>query len=263
VIQPDRYAHRTADLHSLGVRRNEQSVRAMDAFEFRCDRCGAVMFRAVDEPVPADSMTAFTAAIAEHRAVCPEQRPGLPCPFCHAFVAFGDIDSRPDERDMQRAIADHTAVCSNSPLGQTPRDLLEASDVDLLELLWEIVTMLPEDEMTPAQRAFYFAEHVNMEVENGGLVQYFMNTRGDEIADARAALRAIAADHHAAIFDRAVAIWEHERAAPNSCWANELDSRAFSESRIANLDDEWSAEDLTAIELRYARANADSLGRSA
>ena len=139
---------------------------------------------------------------------------------------------------------------------------LSNADLGLYEVLWERVAGRDENELNPEERAYYHAEHVNMEAQNGGLVQYFMNTRGDEIDDARAGLRAIGAEHHAAVFDRAVAIWEEERAMPDSCWANELDGRAFGESRIAGLDDAWYSEDLIPIELRYARANASSFGLS-
>ncbi len=130
-------------------------------------------------------------------------------------------------------------------------------DGDLLEHLWE-EALGPEDELTSQQATFYFAEHVNMEVLNGGLVQYFMNTRGDEIEDAQDALKTIGAAAHRAIFDRAVDIWNAERAIPGSCWDEELDHRAFSESRIAEPDDEWEAlEDLGEIEIRFAGANPD------
>jgi hypothetical protein len=142
-------------------------------------------------------------------------------------------------------------------------DELSNADLGLYEVLWDRVAGRDENEFNAEERAYYHAEHVNMEAQNGGLVQYFMNTRGEEIADARAALRAIGADHHAAVFDRAVAIWEEERARPDSCWADDLDDRAFSESRIADLDGEWYAVDLIPIELGYARANPASFGLSA
>ena len=139
-------------------------------------------------------------------------------------------------------------------------DELSNADLELYEQLWERVLGRDESEMSAEERAYYHAEHVNMEALNGGLVQYFMNTRGEEIAEARASLRAIGADHHVAVFDRAVAIWEQERAVPGSCWEKDLDDRAFSESRIADLDDEWDTPDVIPTELRFARANAAAFG---
>jgi hypothetical protein len=139
-------------------------------------------------------------------------------------------------------------------------DELSGADLALYEVLWERVAGRDETELNAEERAYYHAEHVNMEAQNGGLVQYFMNTRGEEIADARAALAAIGARYHAEIFERAVAIWEQERALPDSWWTEELDDRAFSESRIAALDDEWYAMDIIPIELGYARAHATSFG---
>jgi hypothetical protein len=130
-----------------------------------------------------------------------------------------------------------------------------ASGDALYELLWADVAGLTEDEMTPEQLAFYYAEHVNMQVLNGGLTQYFLNTRGDEIDEARAALETIGAPHHAKVFDRAVEIWRAERAVSGSCWEEDLDHRAYTESRIGRLDDDWEAEDIVAIELGYVRAN--------
>jgi len=142
-------------------------------------------------------------------------------------------------------------------------DALSNADLVLYERLWDRVAGRDETELNADEAAFYHAEHVNMEAQNGGLVQYFMNTRGEEIADGRAGLEAIGASYHAAIFERAVAIWEQERTLPDSWWTEELDDRAFSESRITALDDEWYATDIIPIELGYARANAASFGLSA
>ena len=141
-------------------------------------------------------------------------------------------------------------------------DELSNADLALYEQLWERVAGRDENEFNAEEAAYYHAEHVNMEAQNGGLVQYFMNTRGEEIADGRAGLRAIGATYHAEIFERAVAIWEQERALPDSWWTEELDDRAFSESRIAALDDEWYAMDMIPFEVRYARAHAASFGLS-
>ena len=92
--------------------------------------------------------------------------------------------------------------------------MLGRDDLLLYERLWEWVAGRSEDEMSAEELALYHAEHVNMEALNGGLVQYFLNTRGEEIDEARAALRTLGAPHHAAVFDRAVARWNEERAVP-------------------------------------------------
>ncbi len=141
--------------------------------------------------------------------------------------------------------------------------MLGADDLMLYEQLWELVAGRDENEMSAEELAFFHAAHVNMEVLNGGLVQYFLNTRGEEIDEARAALRTLGAPHHAAVFDQAVARWNEERAVPGSCWEKELDDRAFTESRIGELDQAWEAEDIIPIELNYARSHAAAFGLSA
>jgi hypothetical protein len=224
-----------------------------------CDRCGAVIFRRADTSDDAEGIVEPMQAVMSHRAECPEQRPGMACPHCHTFVAFGEAGGAASEDDMLRGIAEHTAVCSRSPLLATGAELAKLHDDQLHERLWERVLMLSEREMTPEQRAFYHSELLNMEVDNGGLVQYFLNTRGEEIDETRAALATIGAHYHAALFEQAVTIWNEERLKPGSCWQRDLDDRAFSESRISELDDDWYGENLLGVELAYARANTASI----
>ncbi len=71
--------------------------------------------------------------------------------------------------------------------------MLTPQDLQLYEQLWERVAGRAGGEMSVEELALYHGEHVNMEVVNGGLVQYFMNARGEEIAEARAALRTLGA----------------------------------------------------------------------
>ena len=183
----------------------------------------------------------------------------MACPDCRTFVAFGEPGGAASEDDMLRGIVEHMAVCSKSPMSATGAELAMLHDDELHERLWARVLMLSEQDMTAEQRTFFYAELLNMEVENGGLVQYFLNTRGEGIDESRAALATIGAHYHAALFDRAVTIWNEERLIPGSCWELELDDRAFSESRISELDDNWYGENLLDVELAYARANMASL----
>jgi hypothetical protein len=38
-----------------------------------------------------------------------------------------------------------------------------------------------------------------------------------------------------------------KRVVPGSCWARDLHHRAFSESRVAKLDDAWEADDFISM----------------
>ncbi len=179
------------------------------------------------------------------------------CPSCGALIEIDGIEPTDEPTAgatelFVRAFDEHREVCAAY---QVPA----LAEGELVELTWERACRLSEDQMSPEMAVFYYVEHVNMEVMNGGLVQYFMNTRGDEIDEARASLHTIGAPSHLEVFDRAAAIWREERAIPGSCWETELDLRAFHESGILALEDDWT-DDITDIEIVYIRAHPAAFG---
>lgn len=85
---------------------------------------------------------------------------------------------------------------------------------------------------------------LQLEYDNGGLFQYFWNTRGEDNAATLAALQRTGHDRHAAVFAEAIQVFEAERSMLESVWS-ELDVSAYSEaverSAIPTLDAQWGA----------------------
>jgi hypothetical protein len=89
-------------------------------------------------------------------------------------------------------------------------------------------------------------ETLGYEYDNGGLFQFFWNTRGADNDDTLAALERGGDKPHAEVFRRAVAAFEAERPSLESAWQSfddgndlELYASAAAQSAISALDDEW------------------------
>lgn len=133
-------------------------------------------------------------------------------------------------------------------------DIASLSNAELVEAIWGCISGTESD----ASSIVWEVELINMEVCNGGLVQYFQNTRGDGLDEAVAALRAIGAPEHLAVFERAVAIYRDERAEPGGCWEEDLGHRPYEESRIKQMDEvnEWDIDAIIDIEAAWIRSHA-------
>lgn len=125
----------------------------------------------------------------------------------------------------------------------------------LVEVIWGCISGAE----SKASSIFWQVELINMEVCNGGLVQYFQNTRGEDLDEATAALRAIGAPKHLSVFERAVAIYREERAQPGGCWEEDLGHRPYEESRIDQMDkvQEWDIDAIIDIEAAWIRSHAN------
>ena len=113
------------------------------------------------------------------------------------------------------------------------------------------------DALSEAERAFYIAQQLEMEVNNGGFWQFFNNGSGAFSGEITEVFRRIGADHTADICERALSILglEPSKAADESArrvCLNQLPADAFSECDEAfyRYDD-----DLTALGCRFIRKN--------
>ncbi|MBR6594977.1 MAG: DUF4375 domain-containing protein [Oscillospiraceae bacterium] len=90
-----------------------------------------------------------------------------------------------------------------------PSNLASLSDYDLFETvhlqLWDMVYSYPSESaameaMTQAQRVFYVLSMYDMEMQNGGLCQFFTNTSSTLVADVEHCLEILGADAHRDLF---------------------------------------------------------------
>lgn len=137
----------------------------------------------------------------------------------------------------------------------------ESSDDELPLLVWAslIDTALRDPQaLRNGQQVVYFVELVNYEIGNGGLVQYFHNTRGAFVDQTVAALQRIGAPHHHAVFLEATRIWRAERAMLEAMWGTvEGFSRSYDLSSLSGLDDRWYDVPIEPLEAAFVRANLD------
>ena len=78
------------------------------------------------------------------------------------------------------------------------------------ELRWNafIEVMLDEyDDLSDLQRVAHLALRYDGEVQNGGHLQYFLNSGGERNAETVLALKALGANRQAAILEQALARW--------------------------------------------------------
>ena len=142
-------------------------------------------------------------------------------------------------------------MTANTP---TFDNIANLPNAELVEMMWGCISGAESE----ASSVFWEVELINMEVGNGGLVQYFQNTRGESLEEAMAALRAIGAPKHLSVFERAVAIYREERAQPGGCWEEDLGHRPYDESRIQQIDEaqEWDIDAIIDIEAAWIRSHA-------
>ena len=86
-------------------------------------------------------------------------------------------------------------------------------------------------------------ETLQYEYDNGGLFQFFWNTRGEENENTLAALQRAGFGRHADLFGRVVAEFDAERETLAAAWKNPFDMDAYSSaaqrSAITACDIEW------------------------
>ena len=114
--------------------------------------------------------------------------------------------------------------------------------------------------LSNAERTFYIAQQLEMEVNNGGFGQFFNNGSGAFSGEIAEVFRRIGANHTAAICERALSILDVDPAKAGDESAriarlNQLPADAFSECDEAfyRYDD-----DLTALGCKYIRRNRNS-----
>jgi Zn-dependent protease len=154
---------------------------------------------------------------------------------------------------------------SPAQLGDLPDDVVEAAVIEEVFLLlggfegdWERTReALPE-----GARVIYAAWQLEVEVGNGGLLQYFWNTEGRYGAETLEALLAIGATRHADLFARALAVDSLERRTRAALRAKgdwNAFQRSSEQSRLNALDEEFLAlpEALSPLRIRYIREHPE------
>jgi hypothetical protein len=129
------------------------------------------------------------------------------------------------------------------------------------ELLWPIAHHDPASLSDP-ERTFMLVSILEGEVNNGGFDQYYFNTAGDGALDTPAALRAIGAEHTAAIVERANAVFG-AAGPPRDRHARQEALLALGDdtSEFGALDTEFFAypDPLTALLGAYVTAHASEI----
>lgn len=99
----------------------------------------------------------------------------------------------------------------------------------------------------PSNRDGGRLETFQYEYDNGGLFQFFWNTRGNDNAATLAALQRTGHDRHAELFERAILAYEAEKSILQGAWTTFDDTRdvsvyslAVERSAIPALDAEWA-----------------------
>jgi hypothetical protein len=114
----------------------------------------------------------------------------------------------------------------------------------------------------PVWKTFWMVEELNYEVGNGGFVQYFQNTNGEDVAEADAGLAAMGASKHLKVFREAVTRWRRERQAIDRIGAAEMKgwdcAKAIESLAVTQLDDRWYSTPIEPIESAYIRAHIDA-----
>ena len=99
----------------------------------------------------------------------------------------------------------------------------------------------------PSNRDGARLETLQYEYYDGGLFQFFWNTRGKDNAATLAALQRTGHDRHAELFERAILAYEAEKSVLQGAWTTFDDTRdvsvysvAVERSTIPALDEEWA-----------------------
>ena len=99
----------------------------------------------------------------------------------------------------------------------------------------------------PSNRDVSRLETLQYEYDNGGLFQFFWNSRGEHNAATLAALKRSGHDRHAELFKRAILAFEAEKSMLQVEWKTFDDTHdvsvysvAVARSAIAALDAEWA-----------------------
>ncbi len=87
----------------------------------------------------------------------------------------------------------------------TIQALMELEDVDFFEAIYDRVLAKEYRDMNEAERLFYLISMFDMEIQNGGLCQYFTNTEPEELRQLSDALHALGAAEHRALFEKFIA----------------------------------------------------------
>lgn len=115
------------------------------------------------------------------------------------------------------------------------------------------------DNLTPAQKTFYYNQNLEREVNNGGFDQYFLNSSGDFAHETIGALRTIGADHTAEILQCAIDLFPGKRVP-----RNREERISILEKIRPNASDEWAQLDemffaykdnLNALNFEYVKRN--------
>ena len=110
-----------------------------------------------------------------------------------------------------------------------------------LVVMWRLASAQPgEDELL---------DNLDYQYSNGGLFQYFWNTRGEHASETLGALQARGLTDHARVFAEAIALFEKERSDFEAEWRlfdrHRWDSTRYGaasdKSAIPALDDAWAA----------------------
>ncbi|HEY3241945.1 MAG TPA: DMP19 family protein [Phycisphaerae bacterium] len=153
------------------------------------------------------------------------------------------------------------------------REALErASDEQLENLVGTCLThALPDNAdreyavvrtWSPGKRMVYATSALEGEVNNGGFLQFFWNTRGECSQMALEGLKLIGAERHADLLQRAIVIYEQDKRLQRRS-GDKLDAEAFSnaerDSRLNPLDDEFYnlTEQLAPLRVKYIRSHLD------
>ena len=136
---------------------------------------------------------------------------------------FTDIDTiqkalrsiSPNEKEYEKALYELTHWEESSKKQRSnqelsPEELIALPDGELCEAIWNRTDEKVEqaatdrqgvDALPPAAQVFYVAYYYEMEMENGGLCQYFVNSSRELALLLPAALDEIGATDHRALFD--------------------------------------------------------------
>ena len=83
-----------------------------------------------------------------------------------------------------------------------------AAHPELRSNAFSAVMLESYDDLSELQRVAHLALLYDGEVQNGGHLQYFLNSRGEHLSETHSALLALGAQQHAAILEQAVTRWE-------------------------------------------------------
>lgn len=124
-------------------------------------------------------------------------------------------------------------IILKKPTAETMNGMVRNEDPMSFEALFDLICAKAEDgdameNLNPEERVFYVVSMFNMEIQNGGLSQFFFNSTRALVPEVALSLREIGADSYAGLYE--------EVCAENGVDVNEMDS--FDIGKVCGLQTE-------------------------